>query len=169
MMCEMATSAHNTTLEEDGQTVLRMWKAMGGDEDTLRKGRFGDNDDFGDISKWKGIRVEVNRVTRIDWRSMDVCGTMPAEIGALSALTVLNLSHNKRLSGELPKELGNLTSLTKLWLRKCGFSGPVPSSFSKLTNLDTLFLRGNQLTTNVPASLIENDKEKVQAYLATLT
>ena len=51
--------AVNTTLEEDGKTVLACWTAMGGKEDKLRKGN-GD-----DVSKWYRVTVTKGRVTQI--------------------------------------------------------------------------------------------------------
>ena len=38
------------------------------------------------VSKWKGVTVEGGRVTRLDWYDEGLAGTIPSELGALSAL-----------------------------------------------------------------------------------
>ena len=54
-------------------------------------------------------------------------GEIPAELGSLSNLEVLDLSFNG-LSGEIPPELGSLSNLSWLMLSFNGLSGCVPSS-----------------------------------------
>ena len=56
----------NTSLAEDQATVLKLWAAMGGDEETLTNGS-------DDVNDWKGIRVNNGRVTKIGERE-DVSG-----------------------------------------------------------------------------------------------
>ena len=158
------TVVSNTTLEQDRETLLRLWKAMGRDEDKLRRGCCGDNEDLNDVSKWIGMQVEGGRVTRLHWGDQGLSGTVPAEIGALSALTHLALDGNC-LRGELPPELGNLTSLTDLGLRYNLFTGPVPSFLAKLTNLETIGLNNNKFTTDIPPSTIHKEKDGVKDYL----
>ena len=149
-----------TFLEQDKKTLLRLWRTMndgprsvaygrpgGMDESVLRDGDpRADNypnvgADRDDVSKWRGIKVEGGRVTKLYWTFkglMGLTGTMPAEIGELSALTYLDLEDNFGLRGKLPPELGNLTALTYLSLRNNSFTGAVPSSLAKLTNLDSI-------------------------------
>ena len=51
----------NSALEEDKATLLKVFTAMGGDEQTLTN-----NSD--DVSKWKGVRVGNGRVNKIgEW------------------------------------------------------------------------------------------------------
>ena len=95
----------NTTLEQDKETVLRWWLALGGKEDTLRR-RYYENyykwkmrDEPSDnLAEWLGVTVEGWRVTELIWAYdeslMDddiehepLTGTIPAEIGALDGLT----------------------------------------------------------------------------------
>ena len=151
----------NTILERDMGVLLRLWKAMGGNEGMLRDGG-GD-----DVSKWSGVIVKGGRVTKLLWGNQGLSGAIPAEIEALSALTFLYL-HGNCLSGSLPPELGNLSSLLSLYLDNNSFSGAVPSSLAKLINLRSISLSNNNYTSDVPPPNIYDDKEKVQAYLATL-
>jgi len=52
-------------------------------------------------------------------------GSIPAELGNLSALTVLGLNGNQ-ITGSIPAELGNLTALTRLDLSGNRITGPIP-------------------------------------------
>ena len=62
----------NTTLEQDKETVLRCWLAMGGEEDVLRR-RYYDggwkrrDEPSDDVSEWCGVVVEGGRVTKLNW------------------------------------------------------------------------------------------------------
>ena len=87
--------------------LLRLWKAFGKDEDDLRRGSNGRNSDLSDASSWTGITISSGRVTVVNWSNLGLAGAVPAEVGALSALTVLWLFNNE-LSGLLPEKLGDL-------------------------------------------------------------
>ena len=140
---------------------------MGGDEEKLRRG-YGE-----DVSKWDKVVVMNDRVTELLWYGKRLSGSVPEEIGALSALTFLALYSND-LTGPLPLSLGNLTSLAMLYLHDNYFSGPLPPSLSNLSNLHTLLLRyengveSNDFATGVPPAPLYQKKDEVQAYLATL-
>ena len=63
-------------------------------------------------------RVKTNEngeITVIDLSMSQFSGSIPQEIGELTALTVLNLNSNQ-LSGSIPPEIGQLKALTELWL-----------------------------------------------------
>mmetsp|Transcript_12453 Transcript_12453/g.25463 ORF Transcript_12453/g.25463 Transcript_12453/m.25463 type:complete len:470 (+) Transcript_12453:235-1644(+) len=173
----------NTTLEEDKATVLRCWLAMGGKEDTLRRKYF--NEDYDEdedtdqdeeeclvrdepsdeVSEWWGVVVEEGRVTGLEWLEEGLPGTIPSEIGALSALTHLNLNNNK-LNGAIPSTIGALSSLTYLDLRHNSLSGTVPYSLSNLTNLKNLSLSINNLSNSLNRVL--DTKQEIQEYFIYL-
>jgi internalin A len=69
--------------------------------------------------------------------------SIPENIGQLSALQTLYLSHNQ-LTG-LPECIGNLTALRTLWLHNNQLTS-VPESLSQLTALRTLWIHNNHLT-----------------------
>lgn len=108
------------------------------------------------LEKWKGVTIRNNRVTELNLRDCKV-DTLPAEIGHLTALEVLNLSNpisRRRLSSgyasfidlnlltELPEEIGELKSLRKLNLEGNHIQ-VLPEGFYNLTNLEELNLRFN--------------------------
>mmetsp|Transcript_29109 Transcript_29109/g.58128 ORF Transcript_29109/g.58128 Transcript_29109/m.58128 type:complete len:222 (-) Transcript_29109:480-1145(-) len=137
--------AANATLEQDKATILRCWLDMGGEDDILRRkymavdsGWSMRDEPSDDVSEWFGVTVEGGRVTRLRW-NQGLSGAIPAEIGALSALTALDLGRNK-LNGAIPPTIGALSSLTTLDLSYNFLSGIVPYHLSNLLNLEYLNL-----------------------------
>ena len=102
-----------------------------------------------DISTWFGITAVGGRVTEISMRDNGLSGTLPPEIGDLSALTLLALRDNS-LTGSIPDEVGNLSAMVRLDLRQNSLTGPIPSTLQQLSNLEVLFLRVNSLSGPVP-------------------
>ncbi len=109
------------------------------------------------LGEWYGVRTDASgRVVGLDlsgrWDSDEerlvrqgLVGSIPPELGSLTNLTALWLSHNN-LAGPIPVELGNLTQLKSLHLDGNGFSGPIPPELGRLANLESLALEANQLT-----------------------
>ena len=110
------------------------------------------------IDTWAGITVASNRVSIINLRRQSlsseysISGTIPTQIGNLSALRALLLRFNQ-LTGSIPTQLGNLADLENLQLHDNRLTGPIPTQLGNLTNLDSLWLRDNQLTGPVPTQL----------------
>ncbi|GMH66938.1 hypothetical protein TrST_g9932 [Triparma strigata] len=104
----------------DKAVVLKLWSAMGGDEEALTYG----SDDMED---WKGITVRGGRVTKIAWQESKppLSGVISKEIGKLSELTYLGLWKNV-LSGEIPKEIGNCKKLEQCFLNGNKLNGAIP-------------------------------------------
>jgi len=100
------------------------------------------------VSTWFGITVSDGRVTGVILRSNNLVGTIPAEIGNLTELTILDLYTNQ-LSGSIPPEIGNLTKLTKLNLHRNQLTGSIPPEIGNLTKLVYWYMRNNQLTGSI--------------------
>ena len=98
------------------------------------------------MTDWNGVTLEgtPSRVTRVNLRDRGLRGSIPAELGSLTALQVLDLSDN-RLTGSIPEQLGDLSNLTVLWLYDNRLSGEIPSELSSLSNLNWLILSGKQV------------------------
>jgi len=104
------------------------------------------------ISTWHGITLNAEGcVTHINLNQNNLVGTIPPEIGNLSALIRLNMYSNK-LSGSIPVEIGNLSELHQIWLFSNQLSGELPSEIGNLSNLTHLGIGGNQLTGTIPSS-----------------
>ena len=92
------------------------------------------------------------RVRIIGYSQNGSNGTIPAELGSLSALYELRLRENN-LTGEIPAELGNLTNLRELKLDGNELSGRIPGELGLLTNLEILWLANNRLNGGIPPEL----------------
>jgi hypothetical protein len=110
----------------------------------------------GDASSWAGVTFRnagsnsARRVVKLELESkLGDAVEVPAELGALTALTMLFLHDNKLTS--LPAELGALTAVTQLYLSGNQLTS-LPAELGALTALTYLSLSGNQLT-SLPAEL----------------
>lgn len=102
---------------------------------------------------WDGVIVASSgRVVALAQENNNLDGTLPAEIGDLSALRGLILGGNE-LKGGLPAQLGDLTELEALILRDNDFSGSIPTELGSLTKLFELNLAINGLTGDIPTEL----------------
>ena len=105
-----------------------------------------------DMCSPSGVACLGGRVVVISLPINNLTGSIPAELGNLTALTTLQLNDNN-LTGSIPAELGNLTALAGLFLESNELSGPIPAELGNLTALMTLYLFGNNLTGSIPAEL----------------
>ena len=131
------------------------------------------------VCDWGSSNAQCNgdgqKVDRIDLASDNLQGTIPTELGQLTALTYMNFANNQltgalptqliqltalvwlgwrsnQLSGRIPSQLGQLTALTWLNLRENRFSGTIPNALTQLTNLSNLYLDNNNLIGDVPSA-----------------
>jgi len=110
---------------------------------------------------WKGVTMENGRVVKLEletseaseeseeYEGFGLSGAVPAEIGQLTSLEVLNLCGNSLTS--VPAVIGQLTSLTELHLGYNELTS-VPAAFGQLTSLEVLDLDSTELT-SVPAEI----------------
>ena len=106
----------------------------------------------GNISSWEGIEIGSNRITGLRLSGKRISGAIPADIGKLTALTVMDLSRNS-LSGGLPFEMRNIANLTSLDLSGNKLRGGIPSWITTLTAFEFLDLSNNQFSGNIPSGL----------------
>ena len=130
------------------------------------------------LDEWHGVDTDqTGRVVALRLADNRLSGTVPAELGQLSALTtlelrgnrlhdriplalggledlrVLDLSANYQLSGAIPDELGQLAELEYLNLSRNQLSGRIPSALGDLPHLQSLFLSHNRLGGRIPEQL----------------
>ena len=125
--------------------VLLSWRAR---SDVLAKLWPVDENPF----SWKGVSFEGGRVTKLWLDDNQLSGSIPKELGQLSALTDLQLNDNQ-LSGSIPKELGQLSALKDLRLHKNQLSGSIPKELGQLSAVTLLWLNNNQLSGSIPKEL----------------
>ncbi|KAK4432260.1 Receptor-like protein 18 [Sesamum alatum] len=142
---------------------ISSWTGMSLDNDApLRRNHLSFN--FLDLNKFyyqdtvtvtiKGLEMELVKIltvfTCIDFSCNNFVGDIPASIGDLSALYILNLSQNS-LTGTIPKSIGNLTQLGSLDLSVNQLTGEIPEELTSLTFLSFLNLSYNMLVGRIPA------------------
>ena len=106
------------------------------------------------IEEWTGIEVHrfTGRVVELRLSDQGLSGTIPAELGSLTELTVLSLPNNG-LTGMIPPQLGNLKRLQELWLSNNRLTGMIPPQLGNLKRLQELWLSNNRLTGTIPPEL----------------
>ena len=152
----LATVVPNSTLEEDGRTLVALATSLGKSEEWLTNGA-----SSRDVASWRRIKVEGERVTAIYWEGAKLSGAISPAIGCLSSLMTISLTHNPNVCGELPSSLGHIVSLRTLLLNNTSLTGALPPTLANLVNLSTISL-------DDPPMSISKDPEEVQRFLKTL-
>jgi Leucine-rich repeat (LRR) protein len=80
-------------------------------------------------------------------------GTIPTEIGLLTALDYLTFGGNLWLTGSIPTEVGKLTLLGEFWVNYNELDSSIPTELGLLTSLKVLKARGNDFTSSIPTEL----------------
>ena len=150
--------AFNTGLVADCGILLAARDALTGGADQLNWSA-----DL-DIRRWLGVALSggTARVSGLWLGSLGLAGTIPPELGGLSALRTLYLDWNGGLSGPIPPELGQLRALRDLRLAGNLLTGAIPPALADLPDLEVLWLAGNALEGCVPPALFalpEHDLE----------
>ena len=83
-------------------------------------------------------------------------GNIPAEIGNLGSLEVLNLMNNQLISN-IPSEIGNLGKLTTSLFGGNQLSGNIPKTIGNLDNLQTIDWSSNKLNGRIPSEIGDLD------------
>ena len=108
------------------------------------------------IDMWEGVTVSGGRVTALEIDNLGeedgISGTIPAELGDLAALALLDISSHQ-LNGSIPTALGSLTALTSLDLSGNALSSEIPAQIGSLAALTSLDLSRNSLSGNIPTTL----------------
>lgn len=108
------------------------------------------------LIQWEGIRCDNNssdiRILELNLSGRNLTGSLPQDIGRLTALVHLSLDNNY-LMGSLPN-FSNLTMLESLYLQNNNLSGSVPEWLSELGNLKELFIQNNNFTGVIPSQLL---------------
>ncbi|KAK4742115.1 hypothetical protein SAY87_000116 [Trapa incisa] len=103
---------------------------------------------------WTGIACGNSsaHVVYLSLQNRNLIGSIPPQLGNLSALRHLNLRNNN-LSGELPPELFHVNGLQSLVLSGNSLSGTVPPGIGSLGSMKTLSLSNNRFSGSIPSEL----------------
>ena len=143
----LAQAQDTDSRTQDSLALVALYNSTGGEQWLNR-----DNWLSGPLNEWFGVSVSQDRVVSLNLTTDSLSGTLPEELGNLTALTYLDLSINQ-LTGSIPSTLGNLSNLSQLYLHRNQLSGAIPATLGALENLAELLLFRNQLTGSLPPEL----------------
>ncbi|MXX96132.1 MAG: S8 family serine peptidase [Rhodothermaceae bacterium] len=155
---DMISLRINYELDSVYESLSALYRATGGDN-------WNDNDkwDFtimpteDELYRWHGVDLFNGFLIWLFLSYNNLTGEIPAQLGNLLHLQMLNLSNNS-LSGEIPSELGDLSQLQRLNLSRNTLTGPIPPELGDLSQLRRLEMHENALTGVLPRSLLQLDK-----------
>uniref|UniRef100_A0A0E0A957 Receptor kinase-like protein Xa21 n=1 Tax=Oryza glumipatula TaxID=40148 RepID=A0A0E0A957_9ORYZ len=104
------------------------------------------------------IPASIGRLSSLTLLNMSynlLFGSITPEIGLLKELTMLGLARNK-LSGIIPGEIGDLAKLTNLEMNHNELIGGIPVEFWRLQRLLSLDISSNNLNGNIPDSIFSH-------------
>jgi len=129
------------------------------------------NDNWGSampLDTWYGVTtnatgrvIDLNLYDYVDpiigntGGSNNLTGTLPDELGDLTALESFGIGLNPNLTGPIPNTIGNLINLQILFLFGNSLSGQIPDSLGNLINLRDMRMGGNQFSGEIPATFID--------------
>lgn len=124
-----AVDCNNTeqtgVVKQDCEALVKFFHSTGGNTHWFQKGKWLSNlpvNQWGSGPLQAIVVVEHNRVIKIYASGINLTGTLPKEIGNLSALRVLSL-HTNHLRGLIPKEFNKLKKILYIHLGSNEFSG----------------------------------------------
>jgi serine/threonine protein kinase len=97
--------------------------------------------------------MSITRIVVPSGVAFNAGATLPSTIVELPTLEYLDASEHADLSGTLPASLGDLTTLRVLDLGGTSISGTLPPAFGALQQLETLDFSGTGLSGSLPSEL----------------
>ena len=105
------------------------------------------------LGSWFGVTTDAGgRVTGLELANNRLVGKIPAQLGDLNSLEILDLEGNQ-LSGPIPAELGALKRLRHLNLGRNAIGGAIPLRALTLPLLSELILFENRISGQIPAQI----------------
>lgn len=139
-------------LEQDSLALVAFYNSTGGPNWTHNNHWL-----TGPVSTWYGVTVQGDRVIELIINSNNLAGTLPEDLGQLTALQSLGMSNDSQLTGELPEGLFLITTLKWLGIGNCSLTGIIPSSIGNCSFLTELNLPQNNLSGPIPAEICNLD------------
>ena len=111
------------------------------------------------LEEWYGVGVRSGRVNDLALDNNNLDGQIPAAIGLLDSLLILNLSGNA-IAGAIPPAIGRLWRLRDLTIRDTKLEGPLPPEIGNMTGLEYLSLTNTNLFGPLPETLSNLNLER---------
>jgi Leucine-rich repeat (LRR) protein len=125
--------------------VLRQFYAATGGPQWTTRTNWLTGTTLAEAATWHGVTVGGGDVTQLTLAGNGLRGPLPAGLGRLARLEILNLNHNQ-LTGSLPAAWGALGALRLVELSNNQLSGPLPAAFGQCTSVSYLDLSRNGFT-----------------------
>ncbi|MBN2000343.1 PKD domain-containing protein [candidate division KSB1 bacterium] len=106
----------------------------------------------GPVDTWHGIEIENCRVKGVRLGINNLTGTLPPEIGDLTAMEVLYLRDNA-IEGTIPPELGKCQASIYIDISNNLITGPIPPELGQLSNCTDLIIEGCELIGTIPPEI----------------
>ena len=127
----------------------KVWSNTCGEEDDLHRIVIRDNAMNGTLPVELGL---LTTLVELDLSHNNLVGSLPSSLGSMSNLQTLNLTSNQ-LSSTLPSEIALLTQLRHLDLDSCLLDKTIPREIEFLTNLESISLSNNRFSGWLPSEL----------------
>ncbi|PRP87460.1 putative leucine-rich repeat receptor-like protein kinase [Planoprotostelium fungivorum] len=127
------------------QTMRGIWKSLRGPSGYWVGRDVCNSTDYWGVTCQGGVPTQIE----LPGSSANLIGSIPATIGNLVNLTVLNLRSNS-LTGPLPSNIGDLVNLMILDISTNELNGSIPETICYLKNLSYLNLGTNQFEGTIP-------------------
>jgi hypothetical protein len=98
--------------------------------------------------------VGIKNVVTIDFYENNAQGTIPADLGLITALTSFSAGSNS-LKGTLPASIGQLTALTLFDVGSNLLTGTLPTSIDSWSQIQTALFFFNQFTGAMPDGICQ--------------
>jgi hypothetical protein len=98
--------------------------------------------------------VGMKNVVAIDFFENNMNGTIPADLGLLTAMTTFNVGLNT-LMGTLPASIGQLTALTLFDVGDNSLTGTIPTSIGSWSQIQLALFFFNQFTGAMPEGICQ--------------
>ncbi len=101
----------------------------------------------GPVSSWQGVGLTIGngRVRQLVLQGNNLSGTLPPEIGDLTAMEVIFIGNNN-ISGTIPEEVSGMVNLTAFSASGNSLTGVVPEGLLSLPEIQSIALYGNSLS-----------------------
>jgi hypothetical protein len=104
-----------------------------------------------------------NIVTTVNLLGNNVKGTIPADLGLLTALTYFDVQYNA-LTGTLPASIGQWTALTYFGVNENEIAGTIPASIGNWSQIQYAYFYFNQFTGTMPNGICDNIQNDDRLY-----
>lgn len=144
-------------MQLDCETLAKLYTSLDGENWSNKDGWESiDTEVASSYCDWNGVTCVASRVTKIELHDNNLSGSIPREIGNLSELEVLSLTHsvkNTDLTGPIPPEIGLLENLESLVITNSSINGRIPETIGNSVLLEELVIDNTEVTGSIPASI----------------